>query len=301
MKKLILLSLIVILFTSCQKNYKYVEVIERENGFGGFDILEEKEEILKFKNDSIAYIEAFRKFCISLKVEKEMKENYNFPYSKLIEFKLYNNKGEDITNEIDFPNKVNLENEIRDRIFSMKNYLDGIVDEGKKKEFGIPSDAVKIDSVKINELKKLFRIKKDEFTNDELFWYYPKSAPYYVDVNGLYCYFSTVNGVATNLRFKFQYYDEDWIFFDALKFSIDSVAYDFTPSSTDTDSGNGYVWEWFDEGISKDSELLNALSNAKNAKILIIGNHYHKTKLVTKEQIKSIKNTLELYNALGGE
>lgn len=63
-----------------------------------------------------------------------------------------------------------------------------------------------------------------------------------------------------------------------------------------------YIWEWFDQGLTvSDRELVYALSNAKSAKMKLIRRQYHKIKTISKEQIYGIKQTLELYNALGGQ
>ena len=295
MKKLVLLSLIVILFTSCQKNYKYVKLVLGEDIYGEPIGVPEDTTNIKAENDSAAYIQAYTNFCISLKTERSMMEKYDFKMDLIVGFKLYNKKGEEITDEVSFSDKKEQENKIKDQIFSMK--LDSDSDKDNTEDFS------KFDTLKIKELEKYFNLRKDEFSNNNEIWYRPKSAPRYINSNGLFCYFETENGKATNLRFCMQYYSEDWLFFSSVKFSIDGKAYEFTPIEVKTDSGNGgYIWEWFDEGVyGSKKDLVIALSNAKSAKMLIVGNQYNKTKEITKDQINSIKRTLELYNALGGE
>jgi hypothetical protein len=160
---------------------------------------------------------------------------------------------------------------------------------------------VTIDSAKVAELKKFFRIKKDEFSNNNKVWYEPKSAPQYVNRNGVYCYFQTENDIPSNLRFRIQYYAEDWLFFRRVQFSIDGKAFEYIPLDVETDHGDGNIWEWFDEGVtSSDKELIGALANAKRAKMKLIGRQYHKIKTITAEQILNIRRTIELFNALGG-
>ena len=160
-----------------------------------------------------------------------------------------------------------------------------------------------VDSAKIKELVKGFRQKKDEYSNDNKIWYQPKSSPIYANANGIYCYFCTENGVPSNLRFRLQYYADDWLFFKSVRFSIDGKAYEYTPMKTETDSGDGdYIWEWFDESLSDtDKDLIYALSNAKNAKMKLDGRQYYKEKGISQEQINSIKKTLDLYQAMGGQ
>jgi hypothetical protein len=158
------------------------------------------------------------------------------------------------------------------------------------------------DSLKIKELKQFFRIDKDEYSLDGITWYKPKSAPNYINRNGLYCYFQTENNKSSNLRFRLQYYSDEWLFFNKVQFLIDEKPYEYIPSSTETDNGDGgHIWEWFDESVKyeKDKELIHALANAKSAKMKLIGRQYHREKNITKDQIKAIKQCLDLYNAMG--
>lgn len=159
-----------------------------------------------------------------------------------------------------------------------------------------------LDSAKIKELQKDFRIEKDDFSNDDIKWYRPKASPKFANKNGIYCYFATQNDKLTKLKFRVQYYNDDWLFFDKIQFLVDGKAFDYIPSKTNTDSGNGgYIWEWLDEDLTDaDKELIYALSNAKEAKMKFIGK-YSDVKIITKEQAKGIKQTLELYNTMGGK
>lgn len=304
-KQLLGLLFIVTLLTSCdfKKNYKYVEIDEEVSIFGGTEKKEKEPKIIKANSDSAAYLDAFQSFCISLKVNKDMKQSIGKVYSTPLKFKLLNDQDQDITNSVFFPTKEKREKEIEERIFSMKNTLQESVDSNKKEKIENFQQTVKVDSLKIKELDKYFNKKKDEFSNNNLVWYRPKSAPQYTNQNGLYCYFQTENGMPSNLRFKFQYYSDDWLFFSRIQFAVDGKAYEYIPSDTDTDSGDGgHIWEWFDQSLSQsDKELIYALANAKSAKMKIIGRQYYDTKEITQGQIISIKRTLDLYSALGGQ
>lgn len=210
-------------------------------------------------------------------------------------FSVYDDKGNDIT-YINFPNKSKRENEITQRIFSLNNSLSDSDSTNIQTEN-------KIDSTKIKELKGYFREKKDEFSPDGQTWIKPKSSPAYTNQNGIYCYFQTENNIPNNFRFRVQYYSDDWLFFEKIQFSIDGKAYEYIPLNTETDSGDGgYIWEWFDENVSTsdDKALLNALANAKSAKMKFIGRQYYDVKNLTKEQILGIKRTIEYYKAMGG-
>lgn len=219
------------------------------------------------------------------------------------DFKLYDYKGREISSSINFPNKKLREVEIQKSIFSLENTLQGSVDKIKKEEKETFAKTASIDSAKIKEFEKSFRIKKDEFSNDNKKWYVPKSAPIYINSNGLYLYFQSEKGVPSNLRFRLQYYDEDWLFFSRVLFSIDGKAYEYTPIRTERDCGDGgHIWEWYDEQVSKsDKDLINALANAKSAKMKLIGQQYYDVRTISQTQIKSLKKTLELYKAMGGQ
>ncbi len=288
--------------TSCDKSYKYVETIEDRSVLGGITIKEKEEKNIKAKDDSTAYLEAFRSFCISLKVNKDMIQSMGSTFSTPLSFKLFNNKGEDITNSTLFANRRKLEKEIQEQIFSLENSMQSSNVNNKEEDLENFKKTMKIDSVKVRALEKFFRKRKDEFSSTNVIWYEPKSAPKYTNMNGLYCYFQTENGIPGNLRFRLQYYSDDWLFFSKVQFAIDDKAFDYVPNSTETDSGDGgFIWEWFDESVSEsDKDLINALANAKSAKMKLIGRQYHDIKKVSQDQINSIKRTIELYEAMGG-
>lgn len=293
------------LLTSCdlKKSYKYVEIVEEAGILGGIEKKEKEPKTISASSDSAAYLDAYRSFCISLKVNKDMKQSLGKVYSTPIKFKLLDNKDQDITSSIFFSTKEKREKEIEENIFSMRNTLQETVDNSKKEKIEDFKQSAKIDSFKIKELSKYFVLRKDEFSNNNLVWYKPKSAPQYANQNGLYCYFQTENGMPSNLRFKFQYYSDDWLFFSKIQFAIDGKAFEYIPSDTETDSGDGgHIWEWFDQGLTQsDKDLIFALANAKSAKMKIVGRQYYDTKEITQGQILSIKRTLDLYNALGGQ
>jgi len=294
-----------IAFSSCdnKKSYKYIEVVEEDGLLGGTNTKEKEPKEIKAPNDSAAYLDAYQSFCISKKVNRDMQASLGKVYSTPLKFKLLNEKGQDIAYSVLFSDKDKKEKEIEEQIFSMKNNIQESVNNSKKEEAENFKQTAKIDSSKIKELSKSFKQKKDEFSREGKMWYKPKSAPQYTNRNGLYCYFQTENGIPSNLRLRLQYYADEWLFFGKVQFSIDGKAYEYIPKDTETDSGNGgYIWEWSDEALSQsDREMIYALANAKSAKMKLIGRQYYDIKTITSEQINSIKRTLELYQALGGQ
>lgn len=286
MKKLLFLLTVLTLFAACKKKYKYVEFIQVQDNYSGQSI-REREDFISESSDSAAYMQAFAKFCfdqsgyIHLLKDGTMDMNHKeYPIS----FKLYNPDGEDIT-DIDFPSKKEMEERFINDILSDSS-------DGSKN---------KVDSAKIKDLLPYFDVNKDEFDPKGKIWYKPKSAPQYVNRNGIYFYFAVEDGKPLALRLKIQYYADDWLFFNKVQFSIDDKAYEYIPNRTETDHGNGKIWEWFDEALTGlDKDLVYALADAQSAKMKFIGRQYHNIKPITKNQIVDMKRTLELYKALGG-
>lgn len=287
------LLLTCVIMSGCQKKYQYVEdVIERSVLYGIHEKEKDAEEI-KASNDTMAYIAAYRKFCISQSVYNKMVDEGFGEYLDMpLGFKLYNSEGKDIS-DIYFLTKAEKEKEISSLLLNLKD--DGVsINEST-------TPVPQVDSASIKDLLPFFRIKKDEFDPHGATWYEPKSAPQYTNRNGIYLYFKTTDGAPGPLRFCVQYLADDWLFFKRVQFSIDSSAYEYIPSSTETDNGGGDIWEWFDEPLSPgDKELIYALSEAKSAKMKFIGRQYYGIRTISKQQIVDIKRSLDLYKAMGG-
>ena len=60
--KTILLLLIVVLLSGCQKKYQYVEEVMENLMYGGHTKTTKEAETIRAKNDTLAYIEAYRKY-----------------------------------------------------------------------------------------------------------------------------------------------------------------------------------------------------------------------------------------------
>lgn len=300
MKKILLLICALMSLTACNKKYRYVEVVREQSFLGGSSITEKEEKTITASSDSAAYIEAFRNFCISQKVYSDMCKKGMADYLDVpIGFKLYNSEGLDIS-DIVFATKNQQEEELVAKFMSMDNVVGHSKSSNSRSETVIPESNV--DSSKIKELLPYFNIKKDEFDPNGKTWYEPKSAPKYTNRNGIYLYFATIDGKAMPLRFRVQYYADDWLFFKKIQFSIDDKAYEYIPSRTETDSGDGgKIWEWFDEALTgSDKDLIYALVGAKSAKMKFIGRQYYDIKNITNNQVTDMKRTLELYRAMGG-
>lgn len=152
-----------------------------------------------------------------------------------------------------------------------------------------------IDSLLVKKLKPLFRNNTDEFSKDKTTWITPRESAKYRNMNGLYCYFSS-----NNLRFVFQYHSDSWLFFSKCQFLIDGKSFEYIPSNQKRDNDETGITEWFDDPVdTTNKDIIIALSNAKSAKLKLIGDNYVDYRVISKKQITSIKNTLDYYKALG--
>ena len=165
-------------------------------------------------------------------------------------------------------------------------------------------DAINLET--IEKCKPLFSEKSDEFS--DFVWVTPKTAPKYVNQNGVFCYFGMDGGKPVALRFKYQYHSDEWLFIKNMIFNIDGENITIVPDM-DTDCGNGgKIWEWCDETVvggnseySVNEKFIAKIANAKSVKVKMNGSQYYDTRTLTAEQIKSIKDTYEYYKALGGK
>ena len=290
MKKLLIFATVMALVScSNKKDYKYVEIRE-ETDLNGGKILNEVEEIIEVENDTLAFIKAYQKFIVSKKVRDDSKNaGSQFP-TKVKAFKLFDEGGKDIVN-IAFSSREAKMKEIEREILSVSNKSEGLYNSER--------EAV-VDSVKAGKLKPLFVENKDEF--EGYTWVQPKSRPIYRNQNGFYCYFQkSKDNKVSNLRFVGQYEDEDWLFINHVKFNIDGVVWDYTPKKINKDN-DSRIWEWFDDDVNSSNALLiEAISNAKVVNVRFIGRQYHDERKMSKNNIQSIRNTLEYYKALGGK
>ena len=288
MKKVLIFAMMVALVSCNKKKYKYVEIRD-ETDYGKKE-LNEVEDIIEVENDTLAFIKAYQKFIISKKVRDYSKNGeLQFP-TEVKEFKLFDEKGKDITN-IAFSSREAKMKEIENQILSFSN---------KNEELYNSEREAVVDPVKVGKLKSLFVENKDEF--EGYTWVQPKSRPIYRNQNGFYCYFQkSKDNEVSNLRFVGQYEGEDWLFINHVKFNIDGVVWDYTPNEINQDNDTR-IWEWFDDDVnSSNTSLIKAISNAKVVKVRFIGRQYHDERKMSKNNIQSIRNTLDYYKALGGK
>lgn len=292
MKATFFLSVIcAILFISCnnEKKHSYhsVQNYQETNFLGEIEVKEKVSEKRLLENDSIAYIIALTSFTVGQKVNQNFIDAGLPPSKKYLDFRIFRDDI-DITDNIFFNSKDSITLAIIDEIMSMPSALN-------------TQQKNHIDSSAITKLTPLFRIKKDEMSANNLFWYTPRSAPEYTNQNGFYLYFQKTDDKASNLRIRLQYNADDWLFIKSIEFLIDGKNYTYTPENVKRDNDSSGIWEWFDQQAQQsDKPLIHAIVNAKGeAKMKIVGRNYHKIKDITPSQIEGFKNTIDLYTAFG--
>lgn len=294
---LLLFSFLLVLnLYSCKNNenrtYKLILAVEHENKTqeAEFDTV-----VIQAYNDSSAYIQAYEKYCFKLKTTADFAEYYGLEIDKYKMFKLLNEKGENILEEIKFNSKDITEKNIYAKTMVDYNLLEQMLNS----DFYLKLE--ESDSLGLKKLLSKFIIIKDDFLTEKVSWYKPNNAPKYVNQNGFYIYFNFVLGKPKYLRLRIQYYAEDWLFIKKIQFLIDEKPYEYFPTIMQQDNDGGYIWEVADNLILyKDKEFIYALANAKEAKMKLIGSKYYDIRNISASQIEGIKNTITLYNSLGG-
>ena len=176
-----------------------------------------------------------------------------------------------------------------------------IVEEIIWKEQEINKEPI-VDSLKINELSPLFRFEEDDFSVEGKTCIIPKTAPKYINRNGIFCYFSKTRDGIMDFRLRIQFHSDEWLFIKKYNFSIDGIAYEYVPYDVETDSGDGKIWEWIDVAVENQElvDIIKAISSAETAKIKFVGRQYSDIKSISKKELISISNTIQLFEAMGG-
>ena len=268
------------------REYRYVAVVDDLDLFTNrYSTKYEDEETIMAPNDSVAYCEAYNNFMISKAVNEMIDNAYTIPRS----FELYDDKANRVFKNVSDATLLDIEKDVYDMVFrDDPNYQQ--------------NEKVVIDSVKIEELKPYFDFSKDDFDPRGITWIQPKSRPSNLRSNHIYCYFMQEGESVKNFRIKIQYYADDWLFINKYQFAIDGNAYEYTPSSPERDHSGGMIWEWSDEAASlKEYDLIMALANGEDARIKYIGSQYHNIRTIPASQLNAIRQTVELYRAMGGK
>lgn len=174
----------------------------------------------------------------------------------------------------------------------------------EKKEVNI------VDREKYNALIKRFDLNTDKF--DEITWYWHKRAPEY-DKAGIYCYFGVVGDSLTPLRFGINYVAGDWLFIRRAQIKIGAKVYDLPLTKVTRETVYRPVGPGIKEGIDEKVtglyanliEVLASITDGDDVLIKLQGNDDRSMMALSSitswaKQLQALKETVELYKAMGG-
>ena len=143
--------------------------------------------------------------------------------------------------------------------------------------------------------------KKDEMSS--FIWYFNPYFTHYENTNRVSIYISKISDLMW-LRMKMSYTGDDWIFFENAYLSYDGntkgISFD-KYKEKESDNSGGEVWEWIDIAVEDDLlEFLRAMVNGKSVKMRLSGK-YSKTRDLSVNEIKAIKDVLLAYDVLKEE
>ena len=138
-------------------------------------------------------------------------------------------------------------------------------------------------------------------------WYMHNSMPDYIDVRSYIIPYIGVQGDNTWICIRYNYTEDDWVFWEKLTIVTDNEKYIKTVGPFDTvrDNDGGVVWEWYDECLyynqALDSDellMLKDISESTETIIRFEGDEYYYDLTVTDTDKAIIKDVLGLYSGL---
>lgn len=135
-------------------------------------------------------------------------------------------------------------------------------------------------------------------------WVMPKNVTMEVTNNDMFFYFRLVDGKPEALRFHAQYYADDPLNIEKIRFVVNGFNYFFTPATEPKKGKDGprMYWETVDDALSAaDKDLIYAISHASWARVVFIGaDGFSHVKKFSEEQIQDFYTVLALYLKMGG-
>jgi len=179
----------------------------------------------------------------------------------------------------------------------VKTIYDKVVKAEKEKA---EKERLLAEKEKQQKLKALNKLKKEYDDVGGVTWYRNPYFTHYSNANLTSLYFGS-KGKSTWLRLKMSYQGDDWIFFEHAYLSYDGNTKEIVFNKYDdkeSENSGGGVWEWIDVSVSSDVEkFLRRFAKSKNAKMRLSGK-YSKTKNLTWNERQGIIDVLNGYDAI---
>ncbi len=133
----------------------------------------------------------------------------------------------------------------------------------------------------------------------------PKDVTMEVTTNDAFFYFDVENGKPLPIRLHAQYFADDPLLIEKVRFVVNGFSYYFTPEKLPKKGklGPRRYWETVDDPLTAaDKDLIYALSHATWARVVFIGSEgFSHVKKITDEQIKDFYAVYALYLKMGGK
>jgi hypothetical protein len=165
--------------------------------------------------------------------------------------------------------------------------------------FKIVLDSTRALDDRIAKIKPRLRSKYNEF--DQIAWIKHETSPKFVNKNGIYLYFGLKDKKPTILRFRIQYYADEWVFIDSYDFSIDGQVYTYYPIEVERDNDNT-IWEWLDEPVNQESfKIIKAIINSKSAKVRFKGSQRFDSRVISQAEKNAMADIIDFYRYVHGD
>lgn len=238
---------------------------------------------------------------IEIEVEKEsILENWDG-----IMDKYYDMDDEDFKNTLEYDMIKEKTYSKHEEVVKMaKSYLDSVDklnlkvldgEYGSFFEYAKEQGWDKISKDDLIKLENTLKVKSDEFSTSTL--YRHPSSPKFVNYNGFFLYYSKSGDDIPNLYLRTQYRNDDWLFINGAKISIDGDVYSLNIDEWERDNDGGYIFEWGTEKV-KYFNLLTHILKGNNIKIRFNGDKYYDDRSVNASQKNALIDVLKVYYGL---
>jgi hypothetical protein len=168
-----------------------------------------------------------------------------------------------------------------------------------KDEAAVDSAMIKYnDSLRV-EIKKSIDLEIKKFNTryddiEKITWIYSKTKPYYSNTMAFYTYIGLDDNGKSWKRLLIRYHGNDWLFINSIIIKADNQTYTISASDSKRDN-NADVWEWIDVPVGNiEDVIIGSVVLSQSVKIRFVGRQYSKDWMLTKKEIKGLKEIEDL-------